>query len=127
LVIDTGTCLKADFISAEGVYLGGSISPGFMMRYRSLNFYTGKLPLLEPLAEAELIGNTTAGSIHSGVLNGMALEIEGIISRYRTMYPDLECILTGGDHAVFHGKLKSRIFAAPTLTLEGLNSILLRL
>jgi type III pantothenate kinase len=127
LVIDTGTCIKMDLVKAEGAYAGGSISPGLNMRYQALHRYTGRLPLLEPEEQATLIGTTTAESIHSGVLNGMVAEIDGLISRYESRFPDLVCLLTGGDHSLFSGKLKSRIFAAPTLTLEGLNSILLHL
>jgi type III pantothenate kinase len=125
LVLDTGTCLKCDFISSEGKYSGGSIAPGLLMRYQSMHSYTGKLPLLQPVTDAVLIGNDTAGSIHSGVLNGMLSEIEGMILRYKEMYPQLECVITGGDHPYFYHKLKSCIFAAPSLTLEGLNIILL--
>lgn len=127
LVVDTGTCIKMDLLTADAVYHGGSISPGLRMRYKALHHYTGKLPLLDTASGAALTGVHTAGSIHSGVINGMTAEIDGMISRYTEMYAGLQCILTGGDHVFFSGKLKSRIFAAPTLTLEGLNSILLRL
>lgn len=127
LVVDCGTCIKYDLLLAEGAYAGGSISPGLGMRYKALHTYTGKLPLLEPVEEIHLTGKTTAESIHSGVINGMLAEIDGIIARYTKIYPGLECVLTGGDHALFSGKLKSRIFAAPALTLEGLNTILLQL
>ena len=95
------------------------------MRYKAMHTFTGRLPLLDPAPDAALTGTSTAGSMHSGVINGMAAEIDGMISRYLQMYPEIECLITGGDHGIFSGKLKSRIFAAPTLTLEGLNSILL--
>lgn len=127
LIIDTGTCLKIDLVLAGGIYAGGSISPGFRMRYQAMHAFTGRLPLLDSASEADLTGTSTAGSMHSGVINGMAAEIDGMISRYLGMFPEIFCILTGGDAAIFSGKLKSRIFAAPTLTLEGLNSILLHL
>ncbi len=127
LVIDCGTCIKYDLMLAEGVYAGGSISPGLVMRYKALHNYTGKLPLLDPANEAHLTGKSTAESIHSGVINGMIAEIDGIIARYNKLYPGIECILTGGNHTLFYGKLKSRIFAAPALTLEGLNTILLQI
>ena len=44
--IDLGTCLKFDFVNSEKEYLGGAISPGIELRYKSLNDYTSNLPLL---------------------------------------------------------------------------------
>lgn len=125
LVVDAGTCLKLDLVTADQAYVGGSIAPGVKMRYSGLHTYTGRLPFLELEGQAQLTGTTTAESIHSGIINGMLAEIEGMIARYQEIYTDLALILTGGDASLFFDKLKSRIFAAPTLTLEGLNAILL--
>jgi len=124
LVIDAGTCLKFDFVSREGIYSGGSISPGLKMRFRALHIFTDKLPELEPVSAPALIGKSTFTSIQSGVVNGMIAEIEGVIQQYKELYPRLELILTGGDSEFFLNQLKSRIFAAPVFTLQGLNAIL---
>ncbi|CAN5461710.1 type III pantothenate kinase [soil metagenome] len=124
LVIDVGTCLKMDWIDTNSVYRGGSIAPGLKMRYRSLNEFTDRLPLLEPIEHTELTGINTEGSIHSGVLNGMTGEINASIESYQHQLNDLQCILTGGDSRFFLNTLKTRIFAAPALTLLGLDSIL---
>ncbi|MBA3901755.1 MAG: type III pantothenate kinase, partial [Bacteroidetes bacterium] len=60
LVIDAGTCIKCDFISEAGEYLGGSISPGIQMRYNALHTFTQKLPNLNPVEnQPSLIGDTT--------------------------------------------------------------------
>lgn len=125
LILDAGTCLKFDFITQTGMYLGGAISPGLRMRYSALHHYTARLPLLEPVAAPKLIGSNTEGSIQSGVVLGMKGEIETIIRQYIELYPRLELIITGGDSDFFLNQLKSRIFAAPVLTLQGLNEILL--
>lgn len=124
LVIDAGTCLKFDFIDKESTYHGGAISPGLFMRYKALNHYTSRLPLLEPVENPLLIGNDTNSSIQSGIINGMTAEINELISEYSTRYPGLRCILTGGDAHFFLNKLKTYIFAAPSLTLQGLDTIL---
>lgn len=124
LIIDVGTCLKFDFVNAKQEYLGGAISPGLHMRYKSLHAFTGKLPLLKPSKKVMLTGNTTATSIISGVQNGMLLEINGVIEQYKKNYTSLKVILTGGDAALFANHLKNSIFVAPNLTLEGLNEIL---
>ncbi|RPD96657.1 type III pantothenate kinase [Aureibaculum marinum] len=124
LIIDSGTCITYDFINNKNEYLGGAISPGLHLRYKSLHEFTSKLPLLEQ-AEYKLIGNDTNSSIHSGVLNGFVQEIDGVISQYQQKYPNLTVVLTGGDTNFLAKKLKSSIFAIPSFLLEGLNSILI--
>ncbi len=47
LVIDAGTAITYDIVTAGGEYLGGNISPGLGIRFKSLNKYTNRLPLLE--------------------------------------------------------------------------------
>ncbi len=125
LVVDLGTCLKFDVVSLEGAYLGGSISPGLMMRYKALTHFTEQLPYFKPQDEfPALTGQSTEGAIRSGVENGMTEEINGIINRYQHDYGQIDVILTGGDHHKFADKLKSPIFVAPNLTLIGLKEIL---
>lgn len=127
LVIDVGTCIKFDIITSDGHYLGGGISPGMRMRFKALNDQTAHLPLILPRLEPQLIGRNTEESILSGVMNGMMAEINDMNWQYRNLYPRLETILTGGDSNFFLNQFKSRIFAAPHLTLLGLNSIVLNL
>lgn len=124
LIIDAGTCITYDFVNQEGNYYGGAISPGLQMRYKSLHVFTDKLPLLEPSEIVELVGNSTEKSIHSGVINGVIDEIDGIINQYRKKNADLTVVLTGGDVNFLSNKLKNGIFANPNFLLEGLNTIL---
>lgn len=123
LVVDAGTCLKFDLLTADGCYLGGAISPGMQMRFKALNQQTAFLPLITPLVEPLLVGRNTEESIRSGVMNGIMAELNDIISQYMKMFPRLEIVLTGGDANFFLNQFKSRIFAAPHLTLIGLNHI----
>lgn len=124
LIIDAGTCITYDFVNNEGNYYGGAISPGLQMRYKALNVFTEKLPLLEPSEVVELVGNSTEKSIHSGVINGIINEIDGIINQYRKKNTDLTVVLTGGDVNFLSNKLKNGIFANPNFLFEGLNTIL---
>jgi type III pantothenate kinase len=126
LVIDAGTCVTYDFIDETGLYSGGAISPGLTMRFQAMHTLTAKLPLVKPVANPPLTGNSTETSMQSGVIFGMIKEIEGIISLYEQKYPDLRVILCGGDALFFENKLKASIFAVPELVLIGLNSILIR-
>ncbi|MBV8388195.1 MAG: type III pantothenate kinase, partial [Mucilaginibacter sp.] len=72
LVIDAGTTITYDWVDAEGNYFGGSISPGLNMRYKALNYYTGKLPLIDADGQFEsYFGDDTESAIKSGVQNGL--------------------------------------------------------
>jgi type III pantothenate kinase len=125
LIIDTGTCIKYNFVSQAGEYLGGAISPGIDMRLKALHHFTGKLPLVKADYDFNiLIGRTTQDSLLSGVLNGAVDEMEGMINRYQAQYNDLIIVLTGGNYHFFEKQLKKRIFALPNIVLEGLNEII---
>ena len=124
LIIDAGTCITYDFITNENEYLGGAISPGIRMRYKSLNNLTANLPLLKTETPKSITGNSTNESIHSGVVNGVLNEIDGVISDYKLKFSDLTVILTGGDANFLSKQLKSSIFANSNFLLEGLNYIL---
>lgn len=125
LVIDMGTCITFDFLNTQGEYLGGSISPGFSMRFKALNYFTGKLPLIQfKKEELKQVGDSTESSILSGVYYGIKKEIEGVIQDYLTQYSDLKVVVTGGDVNLFDLEPKNRIFADNFLVLKGLNEIL---
>lgn len=121
LVIDAGTCITYDFIDENDNYLGGAISPGLRLRYESLHHYTAKLPLLTKNNPESFIGNSTQEAIHSGVINGVALEIDGFIELYKTQYAKFIIILTGGDAEFLAKRLKNTIFAHSNFLLESLN------
>lgn len=126
LSIDVGTCIKYDFVDDENAYHGGAISPGITMRYKALHQFTGKLPLINTNSNGvELIGNDTKSSIQSGVQNGAALEIIGIINQYRVKYEHCEFIITGGGANQLQIDMKIDIFAVPNLVLIGLNKTLI--
>lgn len=123
LIIDAGTCITFDFVNEKNEYLGGSISPGIQLRYKSLNDYTDRLPLLTAKYPMTLIGNSTTEAIHSGIINGILCELEGFINKYLDSYPNLTVILTGGDTDFLAKRLKSTIFANSNFLLESLNSL----
>ncbi|OGX81033.1 type III pantothenate kinase [Hymenobacter glacialis] len=127
LIIDAGTALKFDVVTADETYRGGSIAPGLSMRFRALHTFTGRLPLLErPAADATipLVGDSTTSSLLSGVVNGMVAEIVDFIAQYQRLYPGIGVLLTGGDAAFLAARLPARIFVVPELVLLGLNRIL---
>ncbi len=123
LVIDAGTCVTYDFVDENDTYLGGAISPGIRLRYEALHNYTAKLPLLSRDTPVGFIGNTTNQSIQSGVVNGLALEIEGFVNLYSAAYQNFIIILTGGDAEFLAKRLKNTIFANQNFLLESLNQL----
>jgi len=124
LVIDAGTCITYDVITEYGEYLGGAISPGLLMRYKAMNNQTDGLPLLEPIQLEDFIGNATQSCMHSGIVNGIVNEVEGVVGQYKKRFKDLTVILTGGDAHFFGKRLKNSIFANSKFLLEGLNYLL---
>ena len=125
LVIDAGTAITYDIVTSRGEYMGGNISQGVDIRFKSLNKYTSRLPNLErPEERPPLVGSSTNEAIQSGIINGLLFEMDGFIGAFSKKYPKLQVVLTGGDAKYFVGKLKSTIFVDPNLNLIGLNRIL---
>lgn len=126
LKIDTGTCVTYDFIDPDGRFVGGAISPGLHLRFKALHEYTARLPLIQvqESVTSPLIGQDTASAITSGVMNGIAAEVSGIIKQYAKRFNGLKVVATGGDWPKFATMQESEIFARPNLVLEGLNQIL---
>ena len=91
LIIDAGTCITYDILNKKNEYLGGAISPGINIRFKSLNDYTANLPLLNK-GRYSLVGKNTNKSILSGVLNGIVHEIDGVIQQYRHKYSNLTVV-----------------------------------
>ena len=124
LIIDAGTAITFDFLSKEGNYLGGNISPGLSMRFRVLHEATHNLPLVGPGQKTGLLGTNTTDAIAAGVQNGILFEMNHYIENLKHQYGDLTTILTGGDSNFFDNKLKYPIFVESNLVLIGLNKIL---
>jgi type III pantothenate kinase len=125
LIIDAGTCITYDIVNNNGIYLGGIIAPGMYMRLQAMNHFTARLPLPEWDENAPLVGTDTIACMQSGAVNGILSEAEGIIRRMDEKFSDLQVVICGGASSFFESKLNFRIFAAPYLVLEGLNSILI--
>ena len=124
LVIDAGTAITYDLVSEKNQFIGGNISPGLEMRFKALNHFTGKLPLVSYSDVFQPIGKNTIDAIRSGVQNGILYEIEQCIDAFNRNYQNLRIIMTGGDSNFFDKKLNYSIFVNFNLTLIGLNRIL---
>src|ERR1700722_5242823 len=123
LVIGLGSAITYNYVNKDKEFIGGGISPGMEMRFRSLHEYTAKLPLVKADWNFPLAGYDTRTNILSGVILGMAKEIDGIIGAYQEKYDNFNVLMSGGDSAYFTRHLKSKIFADPYLIYKGLYAI----
>ena len=125
LAIDLGTCITYELVDDSGVYLGGAISPGMLMRAKAMHQFTAKLPQVElPSGDLPEWGDSTQSCLQVGVLKGIKHEIEGFIKTYSLKFPEIKVFICGGDAQSFESIAKDHIFVVPNLVLYGLNSIL---
>ena len=123
LIIALGSCITYNFINQYHQFLGGGISPGMDMRFKSMNDYTAKLPLISASWNFPLVGYDTKTNMLSGVIFGMASEINGFIERYEEKYSNFNVVLTGGNSAYFASQLKKEIFADHNFLFKGLYAL----
>jgi len=123
LVIGLGSCITYNFVNKFHEFLGGSISPGLEMRFKSMHEYTAKLPLVKADSNFPLVGYDTKTNLQSGVILGIAKEMDGIINEYALRYGNFNVHLTGGDMRFFVPLLKNKIFANPQLIFKGLYAL----
>lgn len=128
LVIDAGTCITLDVVSAKGEFLGGNISPGIEMRLKAMHHFTSKLPEVSrwpmTLSDCPLLGDSTKNALRNGGELGALLEVRGFMEMCRRKFRPLNVVFTGGDADFFVKNLKTKIFAHPNLVLIGLDKIL---
>jgi len=128
LVIALGSCITYNFINQYHQFLGGAISPGLQMRFKSMHDYTALLPLVEPGNDTNwsifpVIGYDTKTNLQSGVIAGIGFEIAGFIEFYDSKYGNFNVVLTGGDAGYFARHLKKKIFADSNFLFKGLYAI----
>ncbi len=127
LVVDCGTCIKYDLITAEADYRGGNIAPGLRMRIQAMHHFTARLPEVPMEMPEKEIGDSTQTALQNGAIRGAVLEIEGFVQLFERQATPLQTILTGGDAAFLLPFLTVHnpgILYQPDLTIFGLNHIL---
>jgi type III pantothenate kinase len=123
LVIGLGSCITYNLINQYHQFLGGGITPGMDMRFRSMHDYTAKLPLAGADWNFPLIGYDTKTNLQSGVIVGIINEIEGFIEKYSEKFGNFNVVLTGGNSTYFASQLKYRIFADQHFLFKGLYAL----
>jgi type III pantothenate kinase len=123
LIIDAGSAITFDFLSAN-IFKGGNISPGISMRFKALNKFTGKLPLVSPSDYYTFPGRNTTDAIIAGVFTGVTYEINEYIRTFEKKHSVFKIILTGGDSGYLMKKINYPLSYMPDIVIDGLNYIL---
>jgi type III pantothenate kinase len=124
VVVDLGTTINFDIVSASGEFLGGVICPGIGMSIAGLFARTARLPMVDFRAPEKLIGSNTVGSITSGLYYGFIGMIDGILERLSVeLGSNMKAVATGGQgHMIAHASRWVKTYDED-LTLEGLRII----
>jgi type III pantothenate kinase len=124
VVVDLGTAITFDAISANAEYLGGVICPGIGISVQGLFSRTARLPLVDFRQPESLIGTNTVMSMQSGLYYGTIGMIDGIVERMaQHLGPDTKTVATGGQAELIIAGSKYLEHSDPDLTLEGLQLI----
>jgi type III pantothenate kinase len=124
VVVDLGTAITFDCVTAEAEYLGGIICAGIGISIDALFARTAKLPKVDFRAPEKLIGSNTVGSIQSGLYYGALGMIDGILERLAgEMGPEVRAVATGGQARLITEGSRFLKHADEDLTLEGLRMI----
>jgi type III pantothenate kinase len=124
IVVDLGTAITFDAVSANREYLGGVICPGIGISVKGLFSKTARLPLVDFREPGKLIGTNTVGSMQSGLYYGAIGMIDGITERLiAELGPDTKTIATGGQAAMVTRGSRYLKAVDEDLTLKGLQLI----
>jgi type III pantothenate kinase len=124
VVVDFGTAVTYDVVSAGGEYLGGIIFPGVEISLEALTERAAALPKIDLTPPRVLIGKSTVDAIRSGVIYGYAAQVDGIVTRLRgELGPDTSAIATGGLAASIVPHCQTIDEVDDLLTLTGLRLI----
>lgn len=123
LVVDMGTAITYDVVTADGRFIGGNIAPGIFVRLEALQHFTRALPLVETDGDCPRWGYDTETAMRSGAIRGVVGELQYYRHCLRSESP-ATVILTGGSSELIIPYITSPITVEPNLVLIGLNSIL---
>jgi len=125
IVIDFGTAVTFDILSADRCYIGGVIAPGLRLMTDYLHERTALLPRVDLREPARAIGQSTEGAILAGAAIGYRGMVKGILAALKQELggPDVHIVATGGDAEWIISGMGEDIITDPDLTLHGLRLV----
>ena len=124
IVVDFGTATTLDAVSEDGEYLGGAIAPGIQISLEALIARTARLVGVQLVAPEKAIGASTVTSLQSGIIFGVAGEVDALVERFQEeMGGGAKVIATGGLAEIVAPHSRTIESCDETLTLEGIRLI----
>jgi len=126
VVVDFGTAVTFDILSARGDYIGGVIAPGLEVMTDYLFQRTALLPRIRPIEPTSAIGRSTREAMLAGAVYGYRGLVREILLQIRRQLGSprrLHVVATGGYAALISARLPVIKIVHPNLTLEGLRIV----
>jgi type III pantothenate kinase len=124
VIVDSGTAITLDVISADGAFEGGIIAPGVHLSMEALHAAAAKLPRIALQRPRRVVGNDTVSAMQSGIFWGHVALIEGMIARIKAERNEaMAVVATGGVASLFNGATDAIDHFDPDLTIRGLLEI----
>jgi type III pantothenate kinase len=121
IAVDFGTATTWDVITPKGEYLGGVIAPGIQISSEALYQHAAKLPRVEIVRPARVVGRNPAASMQSGLFYGYAGMVDALVEEIkREVDFDPYCLATGGLAKLIAAQSRTIEAVDPLLTLRGL-------
>lgn len=124
IVVDLGTAITLDVVSAEGAYLGGAIAPGMEIGMELLFSKTAKLPQIALVAPDKYIGPSTTEAIQSGIVYGFVGMVDTLVRGvFRELGASCKVVATGGHAGILAAHSEVVTDVDQSLTLEGMRLV----